>query len=70
MPEQITDLDKEKYSLTTDKLTKFLEHYEESALNMKEKGPDYLIIDNFLELFQLTKEDIVKARSEGEFLAS
>ena len=51
MPEQITDLDKEKYSLTTDKLTKFLEHYEESALNMKEKGPDYLIIDNFLELF-------------------
>ena len=70
MPEQITDLDKENRSLTTDKLTKFLEHYDDSVLNMKEKGPDYLIIDNFLELVSLTKEDIVKARSEGEFLAS
>ena len=32
------------------------------------KGPDYLIIDNFAELFGLVKADLIDARSEAEDL--
>ena len=34
------------------------------------KGPDYLIIDNFFEMFgDLEKADLITARSEAEFLS-
>ena len=39
-------------------------------MNFTEKGPDYLIIDNFLEHFGLTKEVVDNAETLGEILAT
>ena len=67
-PEQITDLDPASYSINKEKLAKFVEYYEDSILNLEEKHPDYLIIDNFLEYFGLNKETIQGANKQGNFL--
>ena len=32
---------------------------------MKEKGPDYVVIDNFMEVFSMPKELLQEARNEG-----
>ena len=67
-PKQITDLDPENHSINKDKLEKFVEYYEDSILNLNEKHPDYLIIDNFLEYFGLSKEAIQGSAEEGQIL--
>ena len=67
-PKQITDLDPENHNINKDKLEKFVEYYEDSILNLNENHPDYLIIDNFLEHFGLSKEAIKGSADEGEIL--
>ena len=38
-------------------------------MNLEEESANYVIIDNFLEHFELSREDILEARNEGEYLA-
>ena len=64
-------MDHESRSLDKEKLAKFLEHKEESFFNLnKDEGPDYIVIDDFLEQFKLTKEDLSYAHLESEWLAN
>ena len=50
-----------------DDLTKFLGDFDHTYMDRtRPKGPDYLIIDNFAEVFQLDKTDLIDARSEAE----
>ena len=37
---------------------------------MKVKGPDYLVIDNFMEVFGLPKELLLEAKNEGNALSN
>ena len=63
--ELINELDPVKRGLDKVKLNNLLEYYEDSKLNMKEKSPDYVVIDNFMEVFGLPKEVLQEARNEG-----
>ena len=63
--ELINELDPIKRGLDKVKLNQLLEYYEDSKLNMKEKGPDYVVIDNFIDVFGLPKEILQEARNEG-----
>ena len=67
---KVNQLDTKMFSISDKKLTNFLEHYEDSILNTKQKGKSYMIMDNFLEYFGLTKDDLLAARGEAEALAS
>ena len=64
IPEYITDLDPESRRVDKEHLKHFLEHYEDSLFNTEEKIPDYLVIDNFLEHFGLSKEEMEGALNE------
>ena len=66
---KVNKLDSKVFSISDEKLTKFLEHYEDSILNTKRKGKSYMIMDNFMEYFGLTKEDLLGARAEAQALA-
>ena len=67
---KVNQLDKKLFNVSDAKLTEFLEHYEDSILNVKQKGKSYMIMDNFLEYVGLTREDLLGARAEAEQLAS
>ena len=66
---KVNKLDPQMFKISDEKLTKFLEHYENSILNTKQKGKSYMVMDNFMEYFGLTKEDLLGARREAETLA-
>ena len=66
---KVNQLDKKLFNVSDAKLTEFLEHYEDSILNVKQKGKSYMIMDNFLEYVGLTREDLLGARAEAEQLA-
>ena len=68
----INELDPNQNQLDRDNLTKFLNNFDQTYTDRKRpKGPDYLIIDNFLEIFEdLEKTDLVHARGEAEKLSS
>ena len=61
---KVNNLDTKLFKITDEKLTEFLEHYEDSILNTKQKGKSYMIMDNFMEYFGLTKEELQGARKE------
>ena len=67
---KVNKLDTEMFNINDKKLTEFLEHYEDSILNTKQKGKSYIIIDNFMEYFGLTQDDLRGARAEAQALAS
>ena len=66
---KVNQLDKKLFNVSDAKLTEFLEHYEDSILNVKQKGKSYMIMDNFLEYVGLTREDLLGARAEAQTLA-
>ena len=66
---KVNNLDTKLFKITDEKLTEFLEHYEDSILNTKQKGKSYMIMDNFMEYFGLSREDLLGARGEAENLA-
>ena len=68
-PEQVTTLDPTSHNIDREKLAKFVEDYDDSILNFTEKGPDYLIIDNFLEHFGLDSEALSGTVEIGALLA-
>ena len=44
-----------------------MSHFDNSyVLKKTAKGPDYLVIDNFAEIFGLEENDMAVARSEAE----
>ena len=55
-------------SLDDEKLTNLLEDYEDTLTNLKIKNPDYLIIDNFMQYFELDESSLVEAKAEIEAL--
>ena len=68
-PKQVTTLDPASHNIDKEKLAKFVQEYDESILNFTDKGPDYLIIDNFLEHFGLDNAAIEGAKEVGGLLA-
>ena len=47
-----------------------MEHVDDTGMSTRSKGPDYLVIDNFAEFFQLSKADLLGARSEVESITN
>ena len=66
---KVNQLDAKMFNISDKKLTEFLAHYEDSILNVKQKGKNYMIMDNFMEYFGLTKEELLGARRESQTLA-
>ena len=67
---KVNNLDIKLFNINDKKLTEFLEYYEDSILNVKQKGKSYMIMDNFMDYFGLTKEDLLGARRESQMLAA
>ena len=65
---KVNDLNPQTFSINDKKLTKFLEGYQESILNTKQKGPSYIIMDNFMEYFGLSKDDLLGTREDAKTL--
>ena len=68
----IDKLDPIKNQVNSDNLAQFLSAFDHTYMDRtKPKGPDYLIIDNLLEIFgDFQKADLMAARHEAELLAS
>ena len=68
----IDELNPIKNQLDSDNLSKFLSEFDHTYFDRtKPKGPDYLIIDSFLETFEsLEKADLINARSEAEEISN
>ena len=66
MPRMINDLAPNIQKLEQKNLTKFLEFFDTTFIEPRERGPDYLIIDNFAEYFNLAEEDMQGAKTEAE----
>ena len=49
----INKLDPETRGLTDEKLTNLLEYYEDTLTDLRIKSPDYLIIDDFMQHFEM-----------------
>ena len=64
----INELDTEKRGLTDEKLTNLLEYYEDSTTDLRLPSPDYLVIDDFIQHFELDQNSLVDAKAEIEFL--
>ena len=65
----VNELDPVKNRLDIDEVTKFLSDFDHTYMDRtRPKGPDFLIMDNFAELFGLAKTDLIGARSEAEDL--
>ena len=64
----INDLSPGRESLDEKTLTKFLEHFDTTFMSGREKGYDYLVIDNFAEYFDIEEAELQGAKSEAEAL--
>ena len=63
----IDELDPVENRIDEDNLTKFLSEFDHTYMDRaRPKGPDYLIIDNFVEIFGIDKADLIDAKSEAE----
>ena len=45
-----------------------LEFFDTTFIDPREKGPDYLVIDNFAEYFNIDESELLGAKSEAEHL--
>ena len=68
MPRIINDLMPSKNKLDQKNLAKFLEFFDTTFIDPREKGPDYLVIDNFAEYFNIDESEMLGAKSEAEHL--
>ena len=67
LPKTVNELDPFQNQLTIEDLTKFLSDFDHTYMDRtRPKGPDFLIIDNFAEIFRLDKTDLMSARREAE----
>ena len=58
----VNALDPARNKIGKENLKKFLSKFDYTYMNRsRPKGPDYLIIDNFAELFGLVKADLIDA---------
>ena len=66
----INELDPENNYIDNDNIAKFLGDFDHTFMDRsRPKGPDYLIIDNFLDTFNnLEKADLINARSDVQGL--
>ena len=64
----IDKLDPNQNRIDRDNLTKFFNNFDHTYMDRKRpKGLDYLVVDNFVEIFEdLEKADLVQARAEAE----
>ena len=68
MPKMINDLSPGSKKLDQDTLANFLEFFDTTLIDPREKGPDYLVIDNFAEYFNIEETELQGAKSEAEQL--
>ena len=62
----INKLDPSKNEINNSNLSKFLGDFDHTYMDRsRPKGPDYLIIDNFAELFK-DQINLIKARNEAK----
>ena len=67
----INEIDLNKNYVTNDNFSKFLGEIDYTYLDRsKPKGPDYLVVDDFLNLVALNKLDLLSARTEAEYLSN
>ena len=61
--EVIDEIDPEKRWVGDKELTKFLNKFDHTYMDRsKPKGPDYLIIDNFIDYFGIDYTDLIRAK--------
>ena len=68
MPKMINDLLPGRNALDQKNLSKFLEFFDTTFIDPREKGPDYLVFDNFAEYFNIDETELQGAKSEAEQL--
>ena len=67
----VDELDPQQYKVTDIELIHFLKYFDHTYMDKtKPKGPDYLIMDNFLENFELNVADLLYARREAEEIST
>ena len=65
----INEIDPIRNLLDIELFEKFLSVYDHTYMDRsRPKGPDYLVIDHFLDFSLLDYSDLIKAREEAEFL--
>ena len=66
----INEFDPNTWFVNDEKITSFLNYFDHTYMDRsKPKGPDFLVMDNFLENLDLEKEDLKDARSEAEHMS-
>ena len=68
MPKMINELSPGSKKLDQDTLANFLEFFDATLLDPREKGPDHLVIDNFAEYFNIEETELQGAKTEAEQL--
>ena len=59
----IDKLEPGKRKIDNENLTKFLNYFDHTYMDRsKPKGPDYLIIDNFVDYFGIDYTDLIRAK--------
>ena len=58
----INELDPEKDKIDVENLTQFIKNFNDNS----DDGPEYLVIDNFIQFSGLNKVDLLEARKEAE----
>ena len=67
----IDKLEPEKRKIDIENLTKFLKHFDHTYMKRNgPKGPDYLIIDNFVDYFGLDEAELKGAKHEAKAIAN
>ena len=64
----INDLLPGRHKLDQKNLSHFLEFFDTTFIDPREKGPDYLVFDNFAEYFNIDETELQGAKSEAEQL--
>ena len=67
----VNELDPQNNRIDSENLAKFLSDFDHTFMDRsRPKGPDYLIIDNLVDVFaNLNKNDLMKAWVEAQTLA-
>ena len=67
----IDNLDPINEKLDESNLTKFLNYFDHTYMDRsKPKGPDYLIIDNFVDYFGIDYTDLFRAKGLAEVISN
>ena len=67
----IDELDPQQNKVTDIELIHFMKYFDHTYMNKNwPKGPDYLVMDNFLENFELKVADLLYARREAEDIST